>query len=1676
MRPRTMRLISLLAIITASLLPSIVAAGVGDLHPTTLPYSLISLDETVTITWLEHTEAELHYGPSALEIDNEVILIQSMTSELQFSPGSGGMSPGVWAARLVAGNDSSLPFYLIVESESVAAMTLPQNGSEITGASTLLAWEPVLSVPYYHVLISDQAITIDEDENGDTLISGANIIWQAITSATSIEYGALDPSGFFDELNGTPPPLAAGTEYNWVVLNNYGNSPALSSSKQAGVSAFSVEANVIVDAPQLTQPAPFAVLEDETITFEWDDVPEAAHFHFYLSRIISDDDSQGSIPVFDQVTTGNLIDLPTASMLIDSPYQWKVFALDEQGQGNASDTREFNFHTAIGTLSIRTVGGSGAILPYADVELEPIGGGGSAIPILTDSGGTYDEDYTPGGYRLTASKTGFEDGIAEVVINDSQTTHIILALEESEAFLAGQVLAGGQPQAYATVTATDDASGSERTVQTANGGDFMIGLSSGNWTISASKPGYHFDAPIATSITPGEYVTLGSALILEPNSSTLSGAVLSEGGQPIVAATVTLSGAGGTQAVMTGANVLYQLSLEAGSWLVSVTKVGYLASSPRTIDIQPGEDIQLDPPFTLGSAAAILSGFVRANGNIVAGASVTATPGAGSSYTTNASAVGGFQFSLMPGTWTLTVAATGYSPVAPIQVTLEGGESQAGIELLLEANPSTVSGIVSDGQNAISSATVSNGSTSTQTNPDGSYTLSLPAGTQVLQAWREYYAGASQTLDIAPGQLLTGVDFILAPDAATVSGHVTSDGTAVAGALVTLSPEVGEPISRLSDYAGEFTISVQAGNYTLSAAKDGMLESDGVAVILAAGQVLSNNELTLVSASIVLGGMVTAGGSPLREARIDVSSGQATATTNTGVSGTWTLVLPAGSAWQVEASKSGYSSASAATPELAAGETWDHDFQLSQQAALMVGTVSDDDEQLVGGATLVFTRSGSDWEFTANANGYYSAALEPGDYSLQIAVPGYASLGEAVTLAAGTQERDFLLATRFASLSGFVNTSGGSPLAGAALQAVGEFGSGSATSGQDGAYVFPRLIAGNYEFTVSLPGHEGTTSQITFAENESAEQDWILGTLVGVLAGSVSDGSGAAVAGVNLQVRDATGVLIAQAQSDAAGDFSLGSLPPESVSVTASKSGYHVRQPNPINDLVPSQSDLSFILDENTGIIRGTVRDPQQTPISDILVRVNDGDGYFGSATSGIDGAFEIGTLRLASEYVLVADAPGWAETQVAGISPNGSSVNVTMVAAVASVMGTLAAAGDTSELPDGSMVKAIPNDASGLEVSQALGSAGVYSLTGLRPGVFTVLFFIDGFLTEPRSMTVTIAEGDEVANLDFTLVAAAPADLTIEGEDEIDNDGSYLYRGAMTTSEGERVDYPLLWSVTPEWAGVVDPVSGRFEPSDSYIGEATLDALHESTGLGGSQTLSIFARLSADFGQELEGGAGMRLSVPAGAVSQTVRVSVVRLTPASVKRNAGDYRVDGQLYHFVPDGLGFTDENEPTLTLPIPETVTGSNLAMGWWDPTQLDWEILSARKVGSELQRNLEHFSDYVLLVANDPLAVANAVVRPNPFSPHGMEGGGQIAFTLQSQDMTQPVVDIEIFNMLGDPVRTLIENAPMPLGAEQTVLWNGETDDGNVARNGRYIVRITAKDSTGDQTVLIQAILIK
>ena len=114
------------------------------------------------------------------------------------------------------------------------------------------------------------------------------------------------------------------------------------------------------------------------------------------------------------------------------------------------------------------------------------------------------------------------------------------------------------------------------------------------------------------------------------------------------------------------------------------------------------------------------------------------------------------------------------------------------------------------------------------------------------------------------------------------------------------------------------------------------------------------------------------------------------------------------------------------------------------------------------------------------------------------------------------------------------------------------------------------------------------------------------------------------------------------------------------------------------------------------------------------------------------------------------------------------------------------------------------------------------------------------------------------------------------------------------------------------------------------------------------------------------------------------------------------------------------------------------------------------------------------YGLLANPDTLRAASLRLIPNPFSPFvtalvdgNNEPGTAVHFVPYIPGTSESVVRLEILSLNGEPLCVLVDDKTMKV-QEHVVYWNGFTDSGHMARNGRYLALLTLRSSVGSKLI--------
>jgi hypothetical protein len=553
-----------------------------------------------------------------------------------------GMGPGVYYYVVgfktsILGHDTILAsneMEMIVES-SLPVNTISPIGS-ITSLTPTFTWSPNPGVPYYHVILSDQALSVDSS-GGGLNISGLSIIWQAITPRTQIVYGAPDPSG---TITASPPPLSPGQTYSWVVLNNYGNQIAYSSTKYGLPKSFTIQ-GVSLAKPRLISPGLGSdtlrtYQNDSIVTFNWTNLdPTANTYQVYVYMTYAMTGAQNvnaQLVVWQtQVTAGSFagkngiisatdtgrVSINAHSVLTNNHYAWKVFAIDSKGASTSSDLANFTYSApAMGTLQLFTrekIVTSGAT--GADTVISPVAAVGMNVEVLkgpveapvlfyTDLNGNLSRDRPAGTYRITANKTGYQSLVQTLTVDSAATLTDTFYLQRPSATVYGLIADGtGTGIGAATVTAVSDRGDTVRTGSDALG-NFVLSCYAAGWSISASKASYVSSLSKSVTLTYGQNLNFGT-ITLQANPFTVSGIVKNSLGSPIIGADVKISNNGQTvgEVPSTPQNGSFSFSVSPGTYAVVATRVGF-ATYNKIINVSGSMQLAVVMP----AGAALLTG------------------------------------------------------------------------------------------------------------------------------------------------------------------------------------------------------------------------------------------------------------------------------------------------------------------------------------------------------------------------------------------------------------------------------------------------------------------------------------------------------------------------------------------------------------------------------------------------------------------------------------------------------------------------------------------------------------------------------------------------------------------------------------------------------------------------------------------------------------------------------------------------------------------------------------------------------------------------------------------------------------------------------------------------------------------------------------------------------------
>jgi hypothetical protein len=800
----------------------------------------------------------------------------------------------------------------------------------------------------------------------------------------------------------------------------------------------------------------------------------------------------------------------------------------------------------------------GALAPGAagaTVTATPTSGGAGARTLTDAGGGSYAaSSLAPGTYTLTATKANHDDAVAitglVVTAGTSIATQTLDLLRWPDlAVTATSKLDAATPGlAGATVTATPTSGGAgARSLTDGGGGAYSAAsLAPGTYTVSASKAN-HDAASTSIVVTAGVALSAQTLDLLRwPDLSVTARSKLDTDVPGLGGATVTATPtavATVTRSLTDGGGGAYSAaSLAPGTYSITATKTpGWDAASPASITVTAGVSISAQTLDLLRWPNLVVNTLSNDNGTSSAldGATVVATPtaGGGTVKTLTASAGGVHtQTFLQPGTYTLTATKSAdhnaATPVTGVVVTAGTAITGSPYSMTLDMWPSLTLALSSSAGGALSNVVVTAYLMSGATRTATTYSMTDPDADGTYTSVTRVQPGAYEIDASADNHT-----------SATVTGiTVTAGGAPYAGTLVL------QRFSGVTLTVNELANGVSTGFDGATTVKAYRLNNGGQRV----------NNATPIDFHTISGAPV---GDWTTSVNLSPASYEIEATGPTHTTTIITITAVAGTNL---------------TPTLTLPK-WPT-VTVTVRGATTVGTTTTYASITDATVTATPTSGGATPTFTNNANGTYTAILQPGTYTISAARTGYTtvtSTGNVATAGGAYLTLSPDLPSLPGTISGTVRKVDGTALAGVTVsgQSSGTSIGTPVTTDANGAFTFTNVAPVTWTLTYQKATYGSLTQAVTVPRGGTVNGDAVLvelgGTITGATTGQASSevgNSGAnalsALSGVTVDLAGPTNAS-QTVQSDGSGNYvySFGGIPSGSYTLTFSKAGYQTAGP-----------------------------------------------------------------------------------------------------------------------------------------------------------------------------------------------------------------------------------------------------------------------------------------------------------------------------------------------------------------------------------------------------------------------------------------------------------------------------------------------------------------------------------
>jgi large repetitive protein len=606
----------------------------------------------------------------------------------------------------------------------------------------------------------------------------------------------------------------------------------------------------------------------------------------------------------------------------------------------------------------------------------------------------------------------------------------------------------------------------------------------------------------------------------------------------------------------------------------------------------------------------------------------------------------------------------------------------------------------------------------------------------------------------------TSVLTVTVQEASTINGTISdqSTGLILPNTTVSLLQGMTTIATTQSNANGFYSFTnVTPGNYTVQASRVNYVT--GTESVTASSGVSRTVNIALAPQPSTISGNVSNGGA-ITNATVIVTNnlGAFVDSTTTDAAGNYTFPTVTPGSYNITVTAPGFQSQTASVitePNQASIVN----FVLQMNPGTITGTIRNTTNNMaIPFATVELSTSSGVFisSTTADGGGVYTFPnLAPGNYQVRAFATNFGTNIVASTVTAGSiTTTDIFLEPNPGSIQGTVRDSDTLVgIADATVQVVNSQSVVIATTRTDsnGQYTVGNLLPDSYTLIFSANGYSNETVGAVVTSNDITFVNANLSQIAGVLSGTVQDPGTLPISGAMVTVFQ-NNIQIASAITDENGNYMISGLAPGSYSVVASAPNYTTE--SVAATIINGQTTIVPItLNEDPGTLTGVVRDTDNNPISggNVTVQISTGTGIVIATTvTGADGSYTVPGLA-PGNYTVVASAMNFQSSArgVTIVSNDASIVNFFLAPNPGSLEGLVTNA-QTGTPISGANIQVRVLDISGALIATVLSdSNGQYLVTGLAPGIYTVVASASNFQTNAVSLQVV---SNQTVNGDISL------------------------------------------------------------------------------------------------------------------------------------------------------------------------------------------------------------------------------------------------------------------------------------------------------------------------------------